>query len=109
MDQHAIIIADHDGVIRLWSEGAERLTGHSAVYAVGQKLDLIVPEELRAQHWAGFGKVMGGGPFGGAGQFFDLPVRCRDSVTKTLRGQLHVLRNEASNAIGAMAILSAPP
>ena len=59
MDQHAIIIADHDGVIRLWSEGAERLTGHSAVYAVGQKLDLIVAEELRAQHWAGFGKVSG--------------------------------------------------
>ena len=108
MDQHAIVIADTDGVIRLWNEGAARLIGHSATDAVGQKLDLIVPPDFRAQHWDGFGRVMGGGPFGGAGQFFDLPVRCRDGATKTLRGQLHVLRNEESRAIGAMAILTAP-
>ena len=108
MDQHAIVIADKDGIIRLWSEGAARLIGHAAADAVGQRLDLIVPPDFRAQHWHGFGKVMGGGPFGAAGQFFDLPVRCRGGETKTLRGQLHVLRNEASNAIGAMAILTAP-
>ncbi|MBS0247516.1 MAG: PAS domain S-box protein [Proteobacteria bacterium] len=109
MDQHAIIIADQDGVIRLWSDGAERLIGHTAGYAVGQKLDLIVPEEFHAPHWAGFDKVMDGGPFGAAGQFFDLPVQCRDGTTKTLRGQLHVLRNEAGHAIGAMALFTAPP
>ena len=108
MDQHAIVIADKDGVIRLWSEGAARLIGHAAADAIGQKLDLIVPPDFRAQHWNGFGKVMGGGPFGGAGQFFDLPVHCRDGATKTLRGQLHVLRNEANDAIGAMAIFTAP-
>ena len=108
MDQHSIVIADTDGVIRLWNEGAARLIGHSATDAVGQKLDLIVPPDFRAQHWDGFGRVMGGGPFGAAGQFFDLPVRCRDGETKTLRGQLHVLRNEANDAIGAMAIFTAP-
>ena len=108
MDQHAIVIADRDGVIRVWNDGAERLIGHAAAAAVGQKLDLIVPQEFRAQHWTGFGKVMGGGPFGASGQFFDLPVQCRGGETKTLRGQLHVLRNEANAAIGAMAILTAP-
>jgi PAS domain S-box-containing protein len=108
MDHHAIVIADQDGVIRVWSDGAARLIGHAAADAVGQKLDLIVPRDFRAQHWDGFGKVMGGGPVGSAGQFFDLPVRCRNGDTKTLRGQLHVLRNEESRAIGAMAILTAP-
>ena len=107
MDQHAIVIADRDGVIRVWSEGAERLLGRSAAEAVGQKLDLIVPQDFRAQHWTGFGQVMGGGPVASAGQFFDLPVQCAGE-TKTLRGQLHVLRNEASDAIGAMAIFTAP-
>ena len=57
MDQHAIVIADTDGVIRLWNEGAARLIGHSATDAVGQKLDLIVPPDFRAQHWNGFGRV----------------------------------------------------
>jgi PAS domain S-box-containing protein len=108
MDQHAIIIADRNGVITLWSKGAERLIGHSAAEAVGQKLDLIVPQEFRIQHWHGFGKVMDGGPVASAGQFFDLPVHCRGGETRTLRGQLHVLRGEDSGAIGAMAIFSAP-
>ena len=108
MDQHAIIIADRHGVISLWSKGAERLIGYSAAETVGQKLDLIVPQEFRAQHWHGFGKVMDGGPVSSAGQFFDLPVQCRGGETKTLRGQLHVLRDEGSDAIGAMAIFSAP-
>ena len=108
MDHHAIVVANRDGIIQLWSDGAARLIGHAAADAVGQKLDLIVPAEFREQHWHGFGKVMGGGPFGAAGQFFDLPVHCRDGATKTLRGQLHVLRNEASDAIGAMAIFTAP-
>ena len=108
MDQHAIVIADRDGIIRLWNEAAERLIGHPASTAIGQKLDLIVPSDFRSQHWHGFGKVMDGGPVGSAGQFFDLPVQCRDGATKTLRGQLHVLRNESSGAIGAMAIFTAP-
>jgi len=108
MDQHAIVIADRNGVIRLSSDGAERLLGRSAAVAVGRKLDLIVPQDFQAQHWTGFGKVMDGGPVGSAGQFFDLPVQCRSGETKTLRGQLHVLRNEASDAIGAMAIFTAP-
>lgn len=108
MDRHAIIIADQHGIITLWSKGAERLLGHSVADAVGQKLDLIVPQEFRDQHWHGFGKVMDGAPASSAGQFFDLPVQCRGGETKTLRGQLHVLRSEDTKAIGAMAIFSGP-
>jgi PAS domain S-box-containing protein len=50
----AVIFADGAGVIRLWSPGAEALFGYSAAEAVGHTLDLIVPEPLRAAHWAGF-------------------------------------------------------
>ena len=49
MDHHAIVIADQDGVIRVWSDGAARLIGHAAADAVGQKLDLIVPPDFRAR------------------------------------------------------------
>jgi PAS domain S-box-containing protein len=107
MDQHAIVIADQHGVIQLWSEGAAKLLGYSPHDAVGQKLDLIVPPELRAQHWHGFGTAMNGGPVNSAGVFFDLPIRCQTGDTKTLRGQLHVLRNESKSPIGAMAIFTA--
>ena len=43
----------------------------------------------------------------GGGEFFDIPVLCRTGEEKAMRGQLHVLRNEANGAIGAMAIFTA--
>ncbi|HEU0191515.1 MAG TPA: PAS domain S-box protein [Mycobacterium sp.] len=54
----AIIAADAEGVIRFWNPGAERIFGFGSDEAVGQSLDLIIPERLRARHWAGWWKVM---------------------------------------------------
>ena len=108
MDQHAIVIADQHGVIRHWSDAAVSLFGHPPQEAVGQKLDLIVPESLRGQHWRGFDGAMKGGPLNSVGQFFDLPIQCRDGETRNFRGQLHVLRSENDGPIGAMAIFTQP-
>lgn len=54
----AILIADRDGAIRFWNTGAERMFGHTAAEALGQSLDLIIPENLRARHWQGYFRVM---------------------------------------------------
>jgi PAS domain S-box-containing protein len=105
--QHAIIIADTNGVIQLWSTAASMLFGHSDKEAVGQKLDLVVPEEYRDHHWKGFHAAMKRGTANAEGEFFDAPALCRSGEVKTLRGQLHVLRDEQKNAIGAMAIFAA--
>jgi PAS domain S-box-containing protein len=59
----AIIFADCAGVIRLWNRAAETLFGYGAAEAVGHTLDLIVPEPLRAAHWAGFYRAVRQGRF----------------------------------------------
>jgi PAS domain S-box-containing protein len=46
----AIVASDRNGVIRFWNPGAERIFGHGAEQALGQSLDLIIPERLRARH-----------------------------------------------------------
>src|SRR5262252_9136853 len=48
---HAVISADREGIIRNWNETAEHIFGHSAGQAIGRTLDLIAPEEERANHW----------------------------------------------------------
>jgi PAS domain S-box-containing protein len=58
---HAIVSADREGVIRDWNETAEHIFGHSAGQAIGQTLDLVVPEEERADHWRNFWRVMATG------------------------------------------------
>src|SRR5262249_35836975 len=57
----AIVVADPDGVIRLWNPAATRIFGFGADEAVGQSLDLIIPERFRARHWAGYREVMQSG------------------------------------------------
>ena len=54
----AMIFADATGTIRRWNHAAAALFGYSAAEVLGQKLDLIIPEHLRAAHWRGFEAAM---------------------------------------------------
>jgi PAS domain S-box-containing protein len=57
----AVIYADETGTIRRWNHAAVVLFGYSATEALGQNLDLIIPEHLRAAHWHGFEAAMTNG------------------------------------------------
>ena len=54
----AVIATDREGAITFWNPGAARIFGHTAEEATGQSLDLIIPENQRARHWAGYREVM---------------------------------------------------
>jgi PAS domain S-box-containing protein len=54
----ALICADHTGTIIRWNAARTILFGFSAEDALGQSLDLIIPEHLRAAHWNGFNAAM---------------------------------------------------
>jgi PAS domain S-box-containing protein len=54
----AIVVCDPSGVITLWNPAAEYMFGFSSGEALGQSLDLIIPERLRARHWEGYRKTM---------------------------------------------------
>jgi PAS domain S-box-containing protein len=56
-----VIIADPEGTIVFWNDGAERLFGWSSEEAVGQPLEIIIPERLRARHNEGYAKTMATG------------------------------------------------
>jgi PAS domain S-box-containing protein len=57
----AIIFADREGRIQLWNRGAEILFGYTGPEAIGQSLDLIIPESLRRAHNEGFARAMASG------------------------------------------------
>ena len=54
----AIIAAGADGAIVLWNPAAERMFGYTESEALGQSLDLIIPERFRHRHWQGYRQVM---------------------------------------------------
>ncbi len=57
----AIVVCSADGSIVLWNAGAQRMFGHTEAEALGQSLDLIIPDRLRARHWEGYHKTMATG------------------------------------------------
>lgn len=57
----AVVFADCDGLIRFWNEGAVRIFGYSQAQALGQSLDIIIPERLRQRHWDGYHRMMTSG------------------------------------------------
>ncbi|WP_153145943.1 PAS domain S-box protein [Dechloromonas sp. H13] len=54
----AVIYANRQGLIERWNAAATALFGYSFDEALGQSLDLIIPERLRAAHWRGFDAAM---------------------------------------------------
>ena len=57
----ALIYSNRQGTIERWNTAAAAMFGHTAQEAIGQNLDLIIPEHLRAAHWRGFEAAMAGG------------------------------------------------
>jgi PAS domain S-box-containing protein len=101
---HAIVVADAAGNIAWWSPGAEVLFGHSAAAALGQSLDLIVPDALRARHWAGFRRAMEAPQVKDLAA--DIPVLCGDGQVKEFAGRLLVLSDGFGVALGAIGIFA---
>ena len=54
----AVIYANRQGVIERWNAAAVAMFGFSAAEAIGQNLDLMIPEHLRNAHWRGFEAAM---------------------------------------------------
>jgi PAS domain S-box-containing protein len=64
----ALISADRSGTITRWNRASTTLFGFSAEEALGQSLDLIIPEHLREAHWKGFDAALASGTMKLAGR-----------------------------------------
>ena len=102
----AIIAADKDGVVRFWNLGAERIFGYTSEDAVGQSLDIIIPERLRKRHWDGYQQVMEGGESRyGHGDILAVPGIRKDGAGISVEFTIVPLTDEAGRLNGVAAIM----
>jgi len=102
----AIVYADSQGVIRFWNHGAERVFGFAEGEALEQSLDIIIPERLRARHWAGYTATMRSGLTRyGAGEILAVPATHKDGRRISVEFTVLPFRDEAGRMIGIAAIL----
>lgn len=101
----AIIFADQDGKICLWNTGAEAMFGYSAKEAIGQSLDLIIPERQRGRHWEGYHKVMTTGVTRYGTELLAVPSIRKDGTRISLEFTIVLLRDDAGQPMGTAALI----
>lgn len=101
----AIIFADKSGIIRLWNRGAEEMLGFTAEEAIGQSLNIFIPENLRQQHWEGYHQVMAGRESRYGRELLAAPGLKKDGSRLSLEFSMVVLRDSEGGIIGVGAIM----
>jgi PAS domain S-box-containing protein len=102
----AVVASDSDGLIRFWNPGAERIFGHSATEALGQSLDLIIPERLRARHWEGYRHVMASGQSRySTGELLAVPAQRKDGSQLSVEFAITAIQSELGDVVGLVAVM----
>ncbi len=101
----AILFADREGVIRLWNSGAESVFGHTESEALGQTLDLIIPERFRERHWEGFNAAMTTGSTKYSRDLLAVPAVSKDEGRRSIEFSMVILKDGDGAALGAAAIV----
>src|SRR5688572_3082848 len=99
----AIIYAGKDGTIQEWNAAASAVFGHSREEAMGQNLDLIIPERFREAHWTGFDAAIETGVTKTKGQAMPTRSMRKDGETIYIEVSFAVVKDAAGEVIGAIA------
>ena len=104
MEAEAIVLADRLGVIRYWSSGATAMFGYPVDHAIGQPLDLIVPDEHREAHWKGFRRAFDSGTAAAEGLAGPFPTRHANGNVVTRTGRLSLIRQSQGKVVAALVV-----
>ena len=98
----AIIAAGADGKIIFWNPAATRMFGFTADEAVGQSLDLIIPERFRARHWEGYRQVMATGKTKYGSEVLRVPAQRQDGKALSIAFTVSLLDAPDGKVIAAI-------
>jgi len=102
----AIVYSDREGLIRFWNAGAERVFGFTTEEAVGQSLDIIIPERQRQRHWEGYDEVMKTGVSRyGSGDLLSVPALRKDGSRISVEFTIVPLKDADGAMLGMASVM----
>jgi PAS domain S-box-containing protein len=101
----AILYVDCQGLIRHWNGGAARIFGYSTDEAIGQSLDIIIPEKLRGRHWEGYFKVMQSGESRYGTDLLSVPASHRDGQRLSVDFSIVMLKDDQGKVTGIASLM----
>jgi len=100
----ALIYADRSGTIRRWNRASTTLFGFTANDALGQSLDLIIPEHLRGAHWKGFDRALESGTMKLAGRPTLTRALHKDGRKLYIEMTFALVKDEGGAVLGSVAM-----
>ncbi len=101
----AVLFGDREGIIRYWNAGAAAMFGWSAVEALGNSMDLIIPERLRGRHWGGWDVVMKTGVTRYGRDLLAVPASRKDGSPLSIEFTIQLVWDDEGTVVGASAII----
>jgi PAS domain S-box-containing protein len=101
----AVIYGDADGMIRVWNRGAEEIFGWTAEEALGQSMDLIIPEKHRNSHNQGYSRVMKSGITKYGRSVLAVPALTKDGRRISIEFSVVLLKEPTGEVVGIAAFL----
>ena len=101
----AVVVADASGAITVWNPAAERLFGLTQAEALGNSLDLIIPERLRERHWAGYERTMTSGETRYAHDVLRVPAVHKDGRALSIAFTVGLLNGPQGTVTGIVAVI----
>ena len=101
----AVVISDQHGAITLWNPAAERIFGFTQEDALGQSLDLIIPERLRGRHWEGYEKTMATGQTRYGNDLLGVPAIHKDGRALSIAFTVALLYSPERELTGIVAVI----
>jgi len=101
----AIVVADVNEQIVLWNPAATRIFGYTEQEALGNSLDLIVPERQRQKHNEGYSKSMETGTTRYGASLLKVPAKHKDGSTLSIAFSVGMLFDSNGKASGVVAVI----
>ena len=101
----AIMVCDAQGAIVLWNPACERVFGFTEAEALGQSLDMIIPQRQRGRHWEGYHKTMATGITKYGADVLRVPALHKDGHTLSIAFTVSMLFSADHQVTGIVAIV----
>jgi len=101
----AVVVSDAGGSITLWNAAAERMFGFTEQEALGQSLDLIIPQRLQQRHWDGYRKTMETGQTRYGHDVLKVPAVHKDGRALSIAFTVALLHSADGTLTGIVAVI----
>ncbi|CAN7318652.1 PAS domain S-box protein [Trinickia sp. LjRoot230] len=101
----AVVVSDAAGKITLWNGAAGRIFGFTEDEALGQSLDLIIPQRLQQRHWDGYQKTMETGLTRYGNDVLKVPAVHKDGRSLSIAFTVALLHAENGALTGIVAVI----